>query len=164
MIRGNGMDEQGKSGTSADRERIRNAKIILVVEDSQLLHQMSELILLRYRQQGCKILHAYNGKEAIAQLTDHPDCDLILLDLVMPEMDGLEFLEYRKKMEFHRDIPAVIMSVKGSKEEVQKGLQAGAAAYLTKPINSKEFFQLVDQILAKKFSPTRCRGSLFEEK
>ena len=158
------MSEQKNSGISTGRETIQKAKIILVVEDSELLHQMSELLLLRYRQGGCQILHAYNGKQAITQLTEHPDCDLILLDLVMPEMDGLEFLEYRKKMEFHRDIPAVIMSVKGSKEEVQKGLQAGAAAYLTKPINSKEFFQLVDQILAKKFSPTRCRGSLFEEK
>jgi chemotaxis family two-component system sensor histidine kinase/response regulator PixL len=155
------MDEQGKSPKSTATEK-GQAKFILVVEDSELLHQMSELLLLRYRQQGCQVLHAYNGKEAIAKLAEHPDCTLILLDLVMPEMDGLEFLEYRRQKGFHSEIPAVIMSMKGSKEEIDKGLRAGAAAYLTKPINSKEFFKLVDTLLAKKSSPARS-PSLFED-
>lgn len=125
-------------------------KKILVVEDSELLHQMFDLLLLRYRVDGCQVLHAYDGRQALAELSEHPDCDIVFLDLVMPVMTGLEFLEHRRSSGLHRDVPVVIVTTKGSEDDVRRGLQAGAASYITKPINSQNFYSVIEWVMSSK--------------
>jgi len=116
---------------------------ILIVEDSELLHRMYDLIFITFRQNGGDIVHSYNGKEAISALTGNPDTDLILLDTNMPVMGGIEFLDYRKEHDFFQDIPTIIVSTEGKESDTLRGLEAGAIAYVTKPFRPSDLHALI---------------------
>ncbi len=122
---------------------------ILVVEDSELLHRMYDLIFMRYKAQGCTILHAFNGQEALVRLAEHPDVALIVLDINMPLMSGLEFLLHCKKEKIFENIPVVIISTEGKEQDTIRGLQAGARGYLTKPFQPTDLHQLIGRIFSR---------------
>lgn len=117
---------------------------ILIVEDSEILHRMYNLVLMRYTSQGTSVLHAYNGQDGLAKLSDHPDTDFIILDTDMPVMDGLEFLSHCMKEQTFQNIPVVIISTEGKQEDRLLGLKAGAKAYLTKPFQPMELYRLIE--------------------
>lgn len=101
---------------------------VLVVEDTELLRRMYSD---RLTQDGYRVLGAANGLEALAVLrTDTPD--LILLDLIMPQMSGLEVLELVKKDPRLKEVPVVILSNLGQDEDMQRGLAMGAMDYMIK--------------------------------
>lgn len=101
---------------------------VLVVEDTELLRRMYSD---RLTQDGYRVLQAADGLEALAVLrTDTPD--LILLDLIMPKMSGLEVLELVKKDPRLKDVPVLILSNLGQDEDMQRGLSMGAMDYLIK--------------------------------
>ena len=124
---------------------------ILVVDDSELVHKMHALTLRRYA--GCRILHAYNGAEALELLGVHPDVDLVLLDVNMPVMDGLSFLNARREMRVFLDIPVVLISTEASEADVRRGLEAGATAYLAKPFKPLELLALIDGMTGTRSGP-----------
>jgi two-component system, chemotaxis family, chemotaxis protein CheY len=126
---------------------VTNLKKIIIVEDSELLHKMYDLIFMRYRSQGTKIIHAYNGQEALSKLSEHPDAELIILDINMPVMSGLEFLQYCKREQVFQNIPVIIISTEGKEDDTLRGLKAGAKAYLTKPFDASALYNLMEQIL-----------------
>ena len=76
-------------------------RAFLVVDDSPLHHQMYKLIFGRGSLQGSTVYHASNGREGYALFMAHPELTLVLLDLNMPEMNGLEFLERRRADKLH---------------------------------------------------------------
>ncbi|MHB0970324.1 MAG: response regulator [Thermoanaerobaculia bacterium] len=119
---------------------------ILVVEDSELLHRMYDLIFQRYRASGTSIVHAYNGRDALTQLAAHPDVDLIILDINMPVMSGLEFLTHCRAEKIFQDIPVIIVSTEGKESDTLRGLQAGARAYITKPFTPPALHRLVEKV------------------
>lgn len=119
---------------------------VLIVEDSELLHKMYDLILMRYRNQGAAVVHAFNGKEALVQLNDHPDTDLIILDINMPVMSGLEFLNHRNKTKVFTGIPVILVTTEGREEDTERGLKAGARAYLSKPFHPNDLHKLIEKI------------------
>lgn len=119
---------------------------ILIVEDSELLHRMYDLILLRYRKAGAKIVHANNGREALGKLNAHPDVDLIILDINMPVMSGLEFLTHCKQEKVFQGIPVIIVSTEGKEEDTLRGLKAGAKGYVTKPFQAVDLYRMIDRI------------------
>jgi two-component system, chemotaxis family, chemotaxis protein CheY len=120
---------------------------ILVVEDSELLHQMYEMTLTRYRQEGTKILHARNGLEALKALEENPDIGLVLLDMNMPVMDGLEFLRIKGNHAKYYGAKVIIVTIKGEEEDVQRGIAAGASGYVTKPIHPAELHAAIMRLL-----------------
>ncbi len=128
---------------------------ILVVEDSELLHRMYDLIFMRYKAQGGTIIHAFDGQDALHRLADHPDVDLIVLDINMPVMSGLEFLLYCKREKVFESIPVIIISTEGKEEDTIRGLQAGARAYLTKPFQPTDLHKLIDRIFSRTEEPSR---------
>src|SRR5207253_1377417 len=83
-------------------------------------------------------VHAYDGKEALQQLKENRDVDLVLLDMNMPKMNGLELLEAMKADKEMKKIPVVLVTTEGSDEQTQRGLEAGAAAYVKKPFKNEE--------------------------
>lgn len=123
-------------------------KKILVVEDSPLLHRMYDLLLLRYRyaEGATKILHAMNGREALTILNGNADVDLIILDINMPVMSGLEFLIYCKKEKVFQEIPVIIVSTEGKEQDTLLGLKAGAKGYLTKPFQAHDLYNLMTKV------------------
>ena len=80
-------------------------KKVLVVDDSKLLHRMFEMML-----RGFPLVHAFDGREALDRLAEHKDVELILLDINMPRMNGLEFLTAVKAHPEFARIPVVIIT------------------------------------------------------
>ncbi|HYZ89226.1 MAG TPA: response regulator [Myxococcales bacterium] len=114
---------------------------VLVVDDSKLLHRMFEMMLRQY-----PLVHAYDGKEALQRLSENGDVDLVLLDMNMPRMSGLELLEAMKKDAAMKKIPVVLVTTEGSDEQTQRGLEAGAAAYVKKPFKNEELIAVVQRL------------------
>ena len=104
------------------------SRTVLVVEDTELLRRM---YVDRLTQDGFRVLSAADGLEALGVLrSDTPD--LILLDLIMPKMSGLEVLELVKRDPRLKDIPVVILSNLGQETDVQRCIGMGAVDYLIK--------------------------------
>ena len=117
---------------------------ILAVDDSALIHQMYKLFLSRYK--NCKLVSAMNGLEALDKLGQEEGIDLILLDINMPVMNGLEFLQRVQKEAAYKDIPVIIISTEGKEEDTIRGLKMGARGYVKKPFQASELHSLIEKI------------------
>ncbi len=104
------------------------AKKILIIEDDRFLR---ELISRKLSDDGFETVEAVDGEEGIKKVKEEKP-DLILLDLILPSIDGFEVLSRIKKDESIKSIPVIILSNLGQKEEVEKGLKLGAVDYLIK--------------------------------
>lgn len=115
---------------------------ILVVDDSKLMHKMFEVLLRRH-----SLVHALDGREALEKLEEHPRIDLILLDINMPVMDGLEFLEAVRRADHqHRSTPVVVISTEGREEDTIRAMEMGADRYIKKPFGSVELQEAISEI------------------
>jgi two-component system alkaline phosphatase synthesis response regulator PhoP len=103
-------------------------KKILIVEDEQFLLDMYKIKLER---EGFKVVTAFDGEEGL-KVTRKEKPDLILLDIVMPKLDGYKFLEEVRKDPDIKDTMVYILSNLGQASEIKKGLEDGADAYLIK--------------------------------
>jgi len=117
---------------------------MLVVDDSSLIHQMYRLVMTRYK---CEILDAMNGQEALDILALQNDIQLILLDINMPVMNGLQFLEKASVLGIAKRIPIVVISTEGKEEDTIRCLKLGARGYLKKPFNPSDLHDLIDRIM-----------------
>lgn len=120
-------------------EKENNKTKLLIVDDVAKNIQILGNILKRKDYQ---ISYALNGKDAIAMTKMH-DFDLILLDIMMPGIDGYEVCKELKSDAKTKDIPIIFLTAKAEKESVVKGFQVGAADYLTKPFNAEELIARV---------------------
>lgn len=116
---------------------------ILIVDDSKLIHKMFEVMLRVHR-----LVHAEDGVDGLTKLAEHADVDLILLDVNMPRMNGLEFLSEVRKNEAFAQTPIVIVSTEGKDEDTERALEAGASAYITKPFQSEKILDVVSRLTA----------------
>tara|TARA_Y100000310_G_C20617822_1_gene781601 strand:- start:640 stop:1005 length:366 start_codon:yes stop_codon:yes gene_type:complete len=101
---------------------------ILIVEDDKFLR---ELIIQKVGGEGYEVAAALDGEQGL-KVAQEEKPDAILLDLILPTMDGFEMLEKLKKQEETKDIPVIILSNLGQKEDVDKATQLGAADYMVK--------------------------------
>jgi len=128
-------------------------KKVLVVDDSNLILRMYRLVLQRY---NCEIVDAMNGAEALEVLSREDGVDLILLDINMPVMNGLEFLKRVKSEGLYSHIPVIIISTEGKEEDTLRGLSMGARGYVKKPFKPSDLHALIEKI----FAPERAIESL----
>jgi two-component system chemotaxis response regulator CheY len=120
---------------------------VLIVDDSVLLHRMYELALRAYRSQAVEPHFASNGREGLIRLQAHPDVALILLDVNMPTMSGLDFLKQVKAEPAIAGIPVVMQSTEDQQDDIQRALELGATGYLTKPFTPAQLHALLDDLL-----------------
>lgn len=118
-------------------------KKILVVDDSALIHQMYRLVMNRY---SCTIADAMNGQEALDVLAVQSDIELILLDINMPVMNGLQFMEKASALGIVSKIPIIIISTEGKEEDTIRGLKLGAKGYLKKPFHPAELHLMIEKL------------------
>lgn len=104
------------------------AKNILIIEDDRFLR---ELITQKLVKEGYEISEAIDGEEGIKKIKEKKP-DLILLDLILPEIDGFEVLSKMREDPALAQIPVIILSNLGQKEDVERGLKLGAVDYLIK--------------------------------
>ena len=103
-------------------------KTILIIEDDKFLR---ELIVQKLVKEGCNTSEAIDGEEGIKKVKEEKP-DLVLLDLILPGIDGFEVLSKMKEDPALAQIPVIILSNLGQKDDVEKGLKLGAVDYLIK--------------------------------
>lgn len=129
---------------------------ILVVDDSTFVHSMYDMVLRSFSD--CEILHAMNGREALDLLGQAPDCSVIILDINMPEMNGLEFIQNYKASGLPDQAPIIIVSTEGTEEDTQRGLDAGATAYIKKPFQPSDLQVMVGKVLEGDGTETQAQA------
>jgi PAS domain S-box-containing protein len=122
---------------------------VLLIEDNASNYRLIETVL-KYRP-GAKLLGAMQGSIGLDLARRHTP-DIILLDLHLPDMGGYEVLRHLRAYHETAGIPVIVVSADATPNQVQRLLAAGAAAYLTKPINVKEFLSVLDEMLERKTS------------
>ncbi len=120
-------------------------KKIVLAEDEP---QIARLIEFKLKKEGYKVIWKENGEEALEAIkADKPD--LILLDVMMPVMDGYEVLRRVKEDENLKSIPVVMLTARAQEKDVVKGIDLGAEDYITKPFHPAELLARVKRILGK---------------
>lgn len=118
------------------------AKKILAVDDEKAIVRLVQVNLER---EGYEVVTAYDGREALEKVaSERPD--LIVLDVMMPYMDGFEVLQQLKKSPETRDIPVIMLTAKAQDADVFRGWQSGVDCYLTKPFNPMELKAFVKRV------------------
>ena len=119
-------------------------KKILIADD---LSEVVELVRVILEGKDYEIVDASNGKEALKKARlEKPD--LVLLDIVMPKMDGLEVCRELKKDPQTQDIPVLMLTAKAQETDKEKGRKAGANYYITKPFSPSALLIKIEEILA----------------
>lgn len=121
-------------------------KRILIVEDSPTMRSLLTSSLEEL-DGPVKILEVGSGFEALRHLP-RERFDLIVTDINMPDINGLELVSFVKSNDAYRDIPLVIVSTESSERDREKGLELGAEAYLVKPFAPDELREIAQQLLA----------------
>ena len=112
-------------------------KVLIVDDDVRNIFSLASLL----EQHQMEVLHAENGRDAIAILEKTPSIDLVLMDVMMPEMDGYETMRSIRARERFRNLPVIAVTAKAMKEDREKCIQAGASDYAAKPVD-------IDQIIS----------------
>jgi CheY-like chemotaxis protein len=124
---------------------------VLVVDDDP---QVLKLLRLNFELEGYDVVSATNGEEAL-ELVRGDSPDVVVCDVMMPGIDGLEVV---RRLRAHPDtvtLPLVVVSAKAQRADVSEGLRLGADAYVTKPFDPIELLQVVADLLGKRGNPTK---------
>jgi two-component system KDP operon response regulator KdpE len=128
---------------------------ILVVDDEE---RMVRFIRLNLEHDGYLVSEAFNGKQAIQKLREALP-DLILLDVMMPDLDGFEVLEMVREIS---NVPIIMLTAKGEEDDRIKGLEKGADDYVTKPFSPRELVSRVKAVLRRTEGATGSMHGLIE--
>jgi CheY-like chemotaxis protein len=123
-----------------NKEAVFNAKKILLVDDDvRNVFALSTVL----QERGMEIIKAGNGKIALEMLETHKDIDLVLMDIMMPEMDGYEAMRQIRSQGKLKSLPVIALTAKAMKDDKQKCINAGANDYITKPIDVDRLLSLM---------------------
>jgi CheY-like chemotaxis protein len=118
---------------------LKNKKVLLVDDDVRNIYSLYSFL----EKEGMKITVANDGKEAIEKLKQENHIDIILMDIMMPEMDGIEAITRIKNMPGFDKVPIIAVTAKAMKEDREKCIRAGASDYVSKPINIEKLISLM---------------------
>lgn len=116
---------------------------ILVADDDK---EIVELLSIYIKNEGYDVIKAYDGKEALSKIITNPDISLLILDIMMPKMDGLEVVKELRK---DSQIPIIMLTAKTTDMDKIQGLITGADDYVTKPFNPLEIMARVKSLLRR---------------
>jgi CheY-like chemotaxis protein len=121
-------------------------KKILRVDDSKTALMMERAILEKRTKYQC--VTAMDGLEAIAKANDERP-DLVLMDVVMPRMNGFEACKRMRQQDATREVPIVLLTTRGEEAYMEAGFESGCNDYLTKPVNGDELLRLLQSYLGE---------------
>ncbi len=120
-------------------DMLRNKTVLLVDDDMRNIYALTNML----EAQSMKVVTSSNGLEAISKLKKYPGIDLVLMDIMMPGMDGYEAMQEIRNMDQFRTIPIIALTAKAMVGDREKCLQCGASDYISKPINPDQLFSLI---------------------
>ncbi len=120
----------------------------LLVDDSAIIRKMVKIALKKVFKG--EILEAGDGLEALNVLTMNP-IDLIICDINMPNMDGMEFLSRVKETDDFKEIPVIMLSTEQGEEDIKEAMERGAAAYLKKPVKPDVLIKTIYEVIKKSY-------------
>jgi len=126
-----------------DGEKKKNKGRMLIVDD----YRLNRLMLAEMFSDKYDIVEAENGNDALIKLKESGVIDIIILDLIMPYMDGKEFLSIIKKDEKYEDIPVIVMTSDSSKESQMELISLGISDYITKPFVRETVLKRIDNVM-----------------
>lgn len=121
-------------------------RLVMVIEDED---EVRELIV-RILETKYQVVAVENGLEALKLLDKGERPDMIITDIMMPYLDGIEFTSALRKFSEYQSIPIVFLTAKSDPEDIIKGIQSGATHYITKPFSPKKLLEKVDYLFEKK--------------
>jgi DNA-binding response OmpR family regulator len=110
---------------------------VLVADDEP---HIGRIIKMKLEQGPFRVTLAYDGREALDVLRRVPDVDLVLLDLMMPHLSGLDVLAAMKADDRLHDLPSIILTAAGQEQQHHRALELGASEFLTKPFSPKKLY------------------------
>ena len=122
---------------------VKIKKKILVVEDEPNISNLVKVIL---QKNGYEVLQAFVGQEGLS-MAQREKPDLIILDVMMPNMDGFEVARRLSKMKETKNIPIIMLSSAAQFKDKIKGIESGAIDYITKPFNNKELIEKIEECI-----------------
>lgn len=111
---------------------------VLVADDEP---HIGRIIKMKLEQGPFRVTLAYDGREALDVLEREKDVSLVLLDLMMPHLSGLDVLAAIRADERFRDLPCIILTAAGQEQQYQRALELGATDFMTKPFSPKKLYQ-----------------------
>ncbi|HET8729717.1 MAG TPA: response regulator [Moraxellaceae bacterium] len=138
------VDSKEPAGKTADSANHRDdvfqgKKVLLVDDDMRNIYALSASL----EEWGCEIEIANNGLESLEALDRSPDFDIVLMDIMMPEMDGYEAMSRIREQERFKKLPILALTAKAMRDDRAKCIEAGANDYITKPINTEKLQSLM---------------------
>ncbi len=121
------------------------AKKILVVDDEPYL---AEMMANRLAANRYTVVTALSGHEALNRVTKEKP-DLVLLDILMPDMDGYQILRHLKEDPKTQSLPVIMLTVKKWSEDIKKAMESGAADYIVKPFNPADVLKKIEGVLKR---------------
>ena len=113
--------------------------VLLVDDDIRNIFAINSVLEAR----RMRVLHAENGREALEILKENPDVDLVLMDTMMPEMDGLTATQAIREMPRFQRLPIISLTAKAMKGDREKAIEAGASDYVTKPVDPERLLAVM---------------------
>ncbi len=120
-------------------EALAERKVLVVDDDVRNIFALSSVL----ERHGMEVIAATTGAEAIERIGRTPDLALVLMDIMMPEMDGYETMRRIRAMPQHRLLPIIALTAKAMKGDREKCLEAGASDYIAKPVNTEQLLSLL---------------------
>ncbi len=132
-------ENKGSSEFLFPGEILKHKKILLVDDDIRNIYSLYNI----FEKEGMVIEVANDGQEAIKKLMEIKDIDIILMDIMMPKLDGIQAIREIRKLKTGKHVPIIALTAKAMKEEREKCIGAGASDFLTKPINIEKLVTLM---------------------
>ncbi len=135
--------EQGAAAEPAPRRtfRFRGEKVLIVDDDIRNVFALTSVL----EQHGLSVLYAENGREGIEVLEQHDDVTVVLMDIMMPEMDGYATTTAIRRMPQFAGLPIVALTAKAMKGDREKAIECGASDYVTKPVDPDHLLAVMEQ-------------------
>ena len=119
--------------------RLAGKKVLVVDDDIRNIFALTSVL----ERQQMEVVYAENGKDGIEMLTKTPGVDGVLMDIMMPEMDGYEAMTAIRKIAKFKSVPIIAVTAKAMKGDRQKCIEAGASDYITKPVEADQLLSLL---------------------
>ncbi len=107
---------------------------------------IGRIIKMKLENGPFRVTLAYDGQEAVDILEREPDIDLVLLDLMMPKLSGMDVLRLVRQKNEWKDLPCIILTAAGADQHQRDAMKSGATAFLTKPFSPKKLYALVARL------------------